>query len=410
MPSTIYNRLLETISEFEIIDAHEHLPPEQVRVEQKVDAFTLFGHYTRTDLITSGLSPEDFERIQDGELPLEYRWKLFAPYLEHIRFGSYARPAFIAAKEFYGFDTIDETTYIPLSEAMAEANEPGIYQRILRDRCKIRTALTQGGRTDYDGDLLVPLMPTGTYVQVRTWEDVARRAADLKQTANTLDDYVIVMEKGVEKWQSEGVVGLKMTSAAYGEADRAEAVSLFEGLRNGAEKSLPDVNALRDYLLDEILRICARRELVVAVHSGMWGDFRTLEPTQMMPVFQRHPETNFDLYHAGMPSVRETGVIGKNFANVWLNLCWCHIISQKMTCAALDEWMDLVPMNKIIAFGGDYGKPVEKVYGHLLMAREDIAAVLSGRVEEGLMSEEQAVAVARQWFYDNPKALYGLKG
>lgn len=410
MQSSVYERLLEAISGFEVIDAHEHLPPEHVRVSQHVDALTLFSHYTRTDLVTSGLARRDYDRMLDGDLPLEYRWRLFSPYLEHIRYGSYARPAFIAAKEFYGFDTIDEKTYIPLSQAMAEANKPGIYHRVLREKCKIETVLTQGHRTDYDDELLVPLMPSDNYVRVLKWEDVAQRAADLKERANTLDDYIAVMEKGVEKWMSERVIGLKMMSRAYGQPSRAEATVVFERLRGGLERELPELNPLRDYLLDEMLRVCARKGLVMAVHAGMWGDFRELEPTQMMPIFGRHPETKFDLYHAGMPSVRETGVIGKNFANVWLNLCWCHIISPRMTRSALDEWMDMVPMNKIFAFGGDYKKPVEKVYGHLVMAREDIAVVLAGRVEERLMSEEEAVTVAHKWFYENPKALYGLKG
>jgi hypothetical protein len=111
----------------------------------------------------------------------------------------------------------------------------------------------------------------------------------------------------------------------------------------------------------------------------------------------------------GMPQVRETAVIAKNWPNVWLNLCWTHIISQKQTCNALDEYLDIVPVNKILAFGGDYGKPVEKVYGHLVMAREDIANILGGRVAEGLMTEEQAVEIARLWFWENPKTLYRLR-
>ena len=73
-----------------------------------------------------------------------------------------------------------------------------------------------------------------------------------------------------------------------------------------------------------------------------------------------------------------------------------------------DEWLDLVPINKIIAFGGDYCKPVEKVYGHLVMAREDIARVLAARVAEGLMTETQAVAIAHKWFFENPSELYRL--
>jgi len=158
-----------------------------------------------------------------------------------------------------------------------------------------------------------------------------------------------------------------------------------------------------------MLNMAAGLGLVVAVHTGMWGDFRTLDPKLMISVIMRHPSTRFDLYHMGMPWVRETGIIGKNFPNVWLNLCWCHIISPKMTCSALDEWIDLVPINKIIAFGGDYGKPVEKVYGHLVMARENIARVLGGRIKDGLMTEEEAISIAKKWFYHNPKELYQLK-
>ena len=79
-----------------------------------------------------------------------------------------------------------------------------------------------------------------------------------------------------------------------------------------------------------------------------------------------------------------------------------------MTCSALNEWIDLIPVNKIIGFGGDYQIPVEKIYGHLVMAREDIARVLARRVVKGLMTKKEAFDMAQMWLYDNPKGLYGL--
>jgi hypothetical protein len=79
-----------------------------------------------------------------------------------------------------------------------------------------------------------------------------------------------------------------------------------------------------------------------------------------------------------------------------------------MTRSLLGEWIDMVPVNKIIAFGGDYCNPVEKCYGHLTMARENLAHVLAERIDEGLMDKDDAVAIARQWFYETPRALYGL--
>lgn len=413
--STIEGNLVRAFEEFEIVDAHEHIPPERVRLELKVDALTLFSCYTRTDLITAGMSVEAYERIHDPMIPLEERWNLFSPHLQNIRYGSYARPAFMAAKEFYGFDDINDGNYKALSERMSAANRPGIYRRVLRERCKIRIALTQDGVISqfhspeyYDLDLLLPLMFLNEYAAVRSRKDIDKSASKLGMGVRTLDDYLDLTRRGIEKWMSEGVVGLKMWQL-HDEPDRGQAVALFDSLLRDEKKHLPERNPLCTYLTDNILSIASELGLVVAVHTGMWGDFRTLDPKHLIPAIIRHPGTKFDLYHMGMPWVRDAGIIGKNFPNVWLNLCWSHIVSPRMVCSALDEWIDLVPMNKIIAFGGDYDKQVEKVYGHLVMARENIARVLGGRVSDGLMTEGEAIDIARKWFYYNPKELYKLR-
>ena len=399
---------MKEFEKIEVIDCHEHLSPEQVRTSAKVDVFTLFSHYTRTDIITAGMKPQDYDRLLNPDLPLEMRWQMFEPYLDQIRFGSYARAAFIAAREFYGAEEISRKTYQAITKAMQAFNKPGIYKKVLRDKCNIRTALTQAGRTDYDLDLLVPLMPLDTYAGIWSWEQVQKNAAGLGMPANSVDDYIAVMRAGVKRWKEQGAVGIKMASQPFAAPDRKEACECFERIRCQGEKNLGHINPLWTYLMNQMLDICAEADLTVAVHSGVWGDFRQLDPTHMIPVITAHPNTRFDLYHAGIPYVREAGQMGKNFPNVWLNLCWCHIVSPSMTRSFLDEWIDMVPVNKIFAFGGDYGFPVEKVYGHLVMARENIARVLGRRVEDGLMTEDQAVAVAKKWFSDNPRDAYRL--
>jgi len=407
--SPLEKRLVKEFEKFEVVDAHEHLPPEPARTSAKVDVFTLFSHYTRTDIITAGMSPQDYDRLLNPDLPLEMRWKMFEPYLEQIRYGSYARPAFIAAKEFYGQEDISRKTYQAITKAMQAFNKPGIYKKVLREKCNIRVALTQAGRTDYDLDLLVPLMPMDTYAGIWSWDQIQRNSQDLDMRVNSLDDYIAIMGAGVRRWKSQGVVGLKMASQPFSPPDRKEACECFERIRSQGAQNLGHINPLWTYLMNQMLDICAKEGLTVAVHSGVWGDFRQLDPTHMIPVVTSHPNTRFDLYHAGIPYVREAGQMGKNFPNVWLNLCWCHIVSPRMTCSFLDEWVDMVPINKIIAFGGDYGHPVEKVYGHLVMAREDIARVLAGRIEDGLMTEDEAVAIGQKWFFDNPREAYRLE-
>jgi hypothetical protein len=75
----------------------------------------------------------------------------------------------------------------------------------------------------------------------------------------------------------------------------------------------------------------------------------------------------------------------------------------------MDQIIDLLPINKILAFGGDYCMAVEMIYGHLVMAQQNVARLLAGRVERGLLSKREALGIAARWFYDNPKELYQLK-
>ena len=72
----------------------------------------------------------------------------------------------------------------------------------------------------------------------------------------------------------------------------------------------------------------------------------------MISQIMRHLKARFDIYHMGFPWVRETLMLGKGFPNVWLNFCRLHIISSKVATEALDEAIDLIPINKIMGLAG----------------------------------------------------------
>lgn len=404
----VRRRLVEAFEGFEIIDCHEHLGPEQKRVGTRVDVFTLFSHYTRGDLRVAGISEADLAALSDCRIPVARRWTIFGPYWERIRWTSYSRSALLAAERFYGCDDINEKTCIPITEAMQAANTPGLYDRVLRDACGIRTALTQCGSTDLGTPLLTPVMPLVYTGEMETWETLAHPSFDSGAAVRSLDDYVDAVRRYVVRVKGEGAVGLKVISSPFGTPDRQKALEAFELLRGGNSIPCERGSPVLDYVVDRAIAYAGEQDMVVAVHAGYWGDFREMDPLHMIPFFQRHPGTRFDVYHLGYPWVRETLMLGKGFPNVWINLCWTHIISQRFVVAALDEAMDLIPMNKILAFGGDYALPVEKIYGHLVMAREDIAQVLAGRILDGGMTETQAVEIALKWFWENPKELYRL--
>ncbi len=127
--SPLEQHLYDAISQFEIIDAHEHLAPEAVRLAEPVDVFTLFSHYTRRDLELGGMSPAEYQSLFDRTRPLGERWRLFAPHWERIRHTSYAWAALFAAERFCGVDDINEQTYGTISERLAAGNTPGLYER-----------------------------------------------------------------------------------------------------------------------------------------------------------------------------------------------------------------------------------------------------------------------------------------
>jgi predicted TIM-barrel fold metal-dependent hydrolase len=132
---------------------------------------------------------------------------------------------------------------------------------------------------------------------------------------------------------------------------------------------------------------------------------RTTEGPQ--PLIEAFPAARFDLYHGGMPWVREIAVLAKHFPGVHLNMAWMHIINPVQSRAALSEWLEMVPNTKIFGFGGDYAV-VEKVYSHLAMARENIARVMAKKVRDGVLNRAEAGTLARQLMFDNPNNFYRL--
>ena len=134
--------LYAEIGKMPVVDCHEHLPTEAERVAEKVDVTTLFAHYCKADLEAAGLltgGPQ--EEVLDTSKPLAPRWETLKPYLQAIRFGSYAYPAFAYVREVLGFEDIDDSTFEAISERLQGDNRPGLYKRIIQDLCGIETAI-----------------------------------------------------------------------------------------------------------------------------------------------------------------------------------------------------------------------------------------------------------------------------
>lgn len=417
----IEKRLIDEFAKIETIDCHEHLPPEEYRTCLDTDVFTLFTQYTHWDLLVAGMKLHEYQELFNRDIPIETRWKKFEPFWKNIRYSSYSRAILIALEKIYGYTDINEKNYRDISEKIKESNKPGIYEKVIRKVSNIKTCLTQCGMINTGSDLLTPLMPLFYEGELFSWKTIeqtnmAKDPFKEGATVRTLDDYIDLIHEYILKCKSSGVKGFKWVVRKTEEPNRHKAIDVFNEIKSGKDfplKEWPeftDYNPLLDYVLNDTIRFVGEQDMPVAVHTGYWGDFRNLYPLHVIPVLYRHPNVRFDVYHLGYPWMRETIMLGHGFPNVWLNLCWVHVISERYAMNAVDELLDTMPTNKIFGFGGDYRVPIEKIYGHIVMARENIARVFAKRIEEGRMTEDDAIAIARKWFYENPKEVYRLEG
>ena len=88
-------------------------------------------------------------------------------------------------------------------------------------------------------------------------------------------------------------------------------------------------------------------------------------------------------------------------------MCWVYVISPWVARQTLHEWIEVIPSNKIFAFGGDY-LFVEGTYAHSRLARDNVAAVLTEKIETGYLAEDEAVSLARKLLRDNALQFYRL--
>lgn len=402
-------QLYAQISALPTVDAHEHLHAEEMRVARQVDIFLLFHQYLCTLLVAAGMPEEQAEALGDETTPLDEKWAALAPYLDQVRHTGCARPAFEALQRFFGEDDLTASNYERLSERMRAHNTPGLFERCLRDACGIVMVLNQN-RTMWQNEWFRPILPEDYFLCSGGLADVERLAQWAgEEVPPTLERFLAAMEKVLTQRVQEGMIGVKGVCYPHILSDAETARAAYAGIL--AEHERPHQRrAFLDYVRDQLYEMCGRLGIVVVKHSGVWSgswsDHSNIRPTNIFSEASLHRQTRFDLFHAGTPRPGDAALIARGLPNVWLNLCWSHLISPAQSVQALDIWLDTVPVNKVIGFGGDYWWAVENVYGNLVMAREVIAKALAARVRAGCFSEARAVEIARLWLHDNPRAAY----
>ncbi|MFB3892276.1 MAG: amidohydrolase family protein [Phycisphaerae bacterium] len=408
--SETYDAIHEYLCGLTIIDAHEHLKPERHHLEQPLDFAWLF-QYLAGDLYSAGLKGFDGT---DSRMTAAEKWRLVEPFWPQVKHGSYGRGVRLTVQALIGQDDLNAGNFEAVGEALRAANTPGLYMRVLRDTFRIERAVVSNGTRaiepyPYDGRDYEMLSLIIGIVSPRSGSEVEYYETATGTAIRKVEDLIQAVTKMMrDAAAEEHVVGFKAAACPMGAPDQPVAEAALRCLREKKPVAPAGMAALNRAFYDAALSLAGELGLPVAVHCGVWGDFRTLDVMNFWQTMARMPQVRFDLFHMSMPSVRQAAMAGKNLPNAHLNLCWSPLVSQRMFEAGLAEWLDLVPTGKITGFGGDFIWCPQLLHGHLAMCRESLSRVFADRVDRGWMGIDDAKAILTGWMYDNPKRLYRL--
>jgi len=428
----IREKISESLDRVKIVDNHDHLiDPFLPKIEREMDLpYFLTQTYLKGDLVSSGmpekfLTEQNFKYLEKSpdEDQSEQRWKELKPYLENVRNAIYYRYLLIALRDLYAFDEeeIDDSNWQEVSHRIRERSRDHLEWSLeILDKMKVYRVILdisgwRGPRsaalTNSDivkDERLVQVVRMDPFIYGNLW--VVENFTEEK--VRSLEDYIHVLDKAFAEAVKTGAVGVKSGLAyqrilSYDNVAKSDAERVFSNGLNNVDSR--ERKVFQDFMMHAVCERCSKHRLPFQIHTGIQaGNYNTItnaNPTHLTNLFQEYPDVRFDLFHGGYPYVQEAGILAKYFPNVYLDACWLAHISPVAYKRALDEWLEIVPANKIFAWGGDHGI-IEHSYASLMLCKELVSEVLAAKVASGCFSKKVAISVAEKIMGENAVKVY----
>lgn len=407
--------IYDYVKELTIIDTHEHLPAFESKRDHNDIISEFLGHYYNVDLVSAGLSLETCELVKGNTLSVKEKWDYIKHYWDVCKFTGYGQSLRIAARDLYGISEICDSTIEDLNEAYKKSFEENHYDIVLKEKSKIKKSILDiWGYEEVDSRYFIAANRIDRLINPQKSSDIAMIEKITGIMITSFEKYLEACKKRIDQYYSVSKI-LKLGSAyertlEFSRAAKHEAESAFNKLSITGPYFAYDQN-LSNYLLHFILEYAQEKGMVLQIHTGIQEGhgnmLRNSAPGNLNSLFLEYPNMKFDLFHIGYPYQNELGSLCKMFPNVYVDMCWAHIVSPVAARNTLSEWLELFSYKKISGFGGDY-QLIDGVYGHQYIARRNIAQVLSEKVENGLFEIEDACHIAKAILFDNPSELFEI--
>ncbi len=419
----------QVVAETPFVDTHEHIIEESTRLSPTQpndngipcdDWAYLLVHYSRDDLASAGMPNEDLAKFFGRDLTPQEKWRLVDPYYQRVKHTGYIQAVRLTCRLLFDVDDLDESTVDDITDGMRALARKGYYRHVLRDVANVETCQVNSGgspfcETEYPDLLNQDLSTVGLSTGIDL--DLAE-AAGVDLTC--LRDWHAVIGWHFETYGPRAIA-VKNQSAYvrrlnYEPVTEADAAPIFERLLRDRDAPAGGLRPLQDHLFHYCLARAIEFDLPIKLHTGYYAGTNSMPMARLRqnagdlsPVMLAYPAAKFVLMHIGYPYQGEYIALAKQHTNVTVDMCWAWIISPEASVRFLKEFIVTAPANKVLTFGGDY-RSVESSVGHAAVARQGIAQALTELVDEGWLTEQEAVELAPRLLRGNAHELFDIPG
>jgi predicted TIM-barrel fold metal-dependent hydrolase len=406
-----------------LIDTHEHLPEEKERLTGQGDGddwSLLLSHYLDSDLVVAGMPGEVFDRFFSAQTDPADKWRLLEPYWPAVKNTGYGQAVRIAIRRLYDVDDLSAGTVKKVQAGYEATRKAGFYRRILCELGRIESCQVNSlSRPFNESDMPALLMQDISIVGMFAGPNLDGFGKPAGIEVRSLADWHRVIDWWFEKY-GKYAVAVKSQNAYsrdidYEQVPAEKAEGIFKKRLANEPLTDDERKALEDHLFWQAVNTATKHKLPVKLHTGYYAGQNGMPLERLLhnagsvtDLCRRSPETRFVFMHICYPHYEDLIAAAKHYSNAYVDMCWSWIINPVAAKDFLKKCLVTIPANKILTFGGDY-IPVEPVLGHATIARKGIALALSELVEEGWLTQADAMELVDPIMNGNARTIFNLR-
>ena len=407
--------LVRKVLETPLCDTHEHLYRSNSFTAERVDILcALFENYVTADLVVAGAEQRAVDDLtRPDSASIHERFAAVEPAWRHCRHTGYGEAVRLAAEHFYGLEVLTPDSLENASLLHLELMETKSRLQILQEDAGLDHVQIDDFTMDIRAD---EEDPSFFLYDISLWDLVSGKpdfAAIRSLTdVDVIDLYSLqtAIEELFTRYGGEAVACKTQhaytRTLAWRRREREDAIhALARYLRDPEDSQMEDRLVLGDWCLELCAHLAREYGLPIKIHTGYYAGHSRMplayiSCSHLCGLLAAHPETDFVLMHNSYPYSMELAALAKHYPNVYVDMCWAWSINPLDASHFLRHAIHSIPANKVFLFGADTSWPIAS-YAYSMQARYWLTKTLQQEVDEGHLSEKEAMAYAERVMRSN---------